>query len=55
MNEFADIIDNLFKDLINLKKMHRTKGISSSFQSAAKTEINKHLAEIDIETSIPKS
>jgi hypothetical protein len=55
MNDFADIIDTLFHDLIDLKRMHRTDDIRGSFQTAAKNEINKHLEEIDIETNIPKS
>jgi hypothetical protein len=55
MNDFADIIDKLFQDLIELKRMHRTDEIRGSFQTAAKNKINKHLEEIDIETNIPES
>tara|TARA_S200000501_G_C20643336_1_gene664193 strand:+ start:527 stop:694 length:168 start_codon:yes stop_codon:yes gene_type:complete len=55
MNNFADIIDKLFQDLIDLKRMHRTDDIRGSFQTAAKNEVNRHLGEIDIETNIPQS
>lgn len=55
MNFLADIIDKLFQDLIDLKRMHRTEEIKGSFQTAAKNEINRHLEIIDIETNIPKS
>jgi hypothetical protein len=55
MNNFADIIDKLFQDLIDTKRMHRTEDIKGSFQTAAKNEINRHLEKIDIETNIPKS
>lgn len=55
MNNFADIIDKLFQDLIDLKRMHRTDDIRGSFQTAAKNEVNRHLEEIDIETNIPQS
>ena len=55
MNDFADMIDKLFQDLIDLKRMHRTDEVRGSFQTAAKNEINRHLESIDNDTNIPKS
>lgn len=55
MNEFADIIDFLYKDLIDKRKLYRKGAASKSWRSASKKIITDHLNEIDNETSIPKN
>tara|TARA_Y100000768_G_C23887349_1_gene638301 strand:+ start:685 stop:855 length:171 start_codon:yes stop_codon:yes gene_type:complete len=55
MNNFMDIVDKLFADLMDIKKMHRSEQIKGSWSTAANKEINKHLTKlIENESEVPE-
>jgi len=54
MNNFKDIVDDLFSDLMDIKKLLRSEQMKGSFQTQARKEIDKHLKNIDKDTDIPK-
>ena len=55
MSNFRDIVDELFADLMDIKKMLRGEKIRGSFQNQARKEIDKHLNNIDKDTQVPKN
>ena len=55
MNNYFDIVDDLFKELMDLKRILRAEKIKNSFQTVAKKTIDKHLSEIGEDTEIPKN
>lgn len=50
-----DIVDALFEELGEKRKLYRIGGASLSWRSAAKKIIKDHLNEIGNETNIPKN
>mgnify|MGYP006153848525 CR=1 FL=1 len=54
MDSFKDIIDELFTDLMSIKKVLRNEQMRGSFKTQARIEIDKYLKNIDKETEIPK-